>query len=196
MKKLFLLKWGTPKENYENFQEFVQKMEVNPFAEKKQKRSDNLAKNLWENFTIVEIERILKDFADFETRKTVFEKYVNFMDKNCILLWHSLWASFFLKYLNEKNMKIEFAKLILIAPALNTANELIWSFAFDQSLKNIQDIQEKIVVFGSKDDFLVDFKDIEILQKSIPKAEFHIFENKGHFLQEDFTELTEKIKLL
>lgn len=193
MRQVVLLKWWTAKENYKNFEDFVDKIDIDISKEYNKKRSDNLDEKIAEKFELIVIDRILKDFADYQVRKKIFEKYRNFLEKDCILIWHSLWWSFFLKYINENNL--EFGKLILVAPALNDSEvELIWSFKTEQSFLNLQWIQDKIVVFGSRDDFLVDFSDIEILQKKLANSKFYTFNDRWHFLQEDFIELVEEIE--
>lgn len=196
MQQIFFLRWGTPKENYKDFLNFLEKYDINPYKDKKTKWSDNFNKTLWQNFELIEIFRINKDFADFNQRKIIFEKYLPYFKKKSIFIWHSLWWSFFLKYL-EENYKIldKIKKIILIAPWIyNNKTELLWSFQVNTNFKNLINFQEKIEVLWSKDDPIVEFKNIKELKKALPKANFYIFENKWHFLQEKFPELIKIIK--
>ena len=195
--QIILLRWWTPKENYDNYYDFLEKYEIKPYKEKFIKWSDTLAKTLWEDFEILEIERPNKDFADYKARKIIFEKYIPYIQDGAIFVGHSLWGSFFLKYFNKNSDLLEkFRKILLVAPASDdTDEELIWKFRPDLSFKNLKNYQDKIVVFASKDDFMVPYKEIELLQEKLPNIDYRIFEDKWHFLQENFTELYEELKI-
>ena len=196
MQQIILLRGWTPKENYKDYYDFLQNREINPYEEKKLKWSDTLWKKLWDNFEILEIQRPNKNFADYKARKIIFEKYLPYIKQWAIFIGHSLWWSFFLKYM-EENIDIleKIKKVFLIAPACkDSENEVLWTFKFDLNFKNLINFQDKIEIFWSKDDFVVPFEEIKILQKALPKVKYHIFENKGHFLQEEFKELVEKIR--
>ena len=197
MQQVILLKWGTPKENYKDYYDFLQKCEINPYEEKTLKWSDTLQEDLWENFEVLKIRRPNPDFADYKARKIIFEKYIPYFKDDFIFVWHSLGWTFFLKYFEENPWLLKkLKKAILVAPAIkDSPNELLWSFTPNLNFLNLKKYENKIVVFASKDDFIVPFEEIEILQK-ILKVKYQIFEDKGHFLQEKFNELYKEIKWL
>ncbi len=98
MKQIILLRWWQAKENYKSYKDFVTKYEIDPYAEKYIKWSDLLwdtVKNKYKNIDFIEIERFNKLFADYEIRKIVFEKYINFIKNNSIFVAHSLGWTFF-----------------------------------------------------------------------------------------------------
>ena len=194
--QIVLLRWWSPKENYKDYYDFLEKYEINPYKEKFIKWSDTLAKDLWENFEILEIERPNKDFADYKARKIMFEKYIPYIQSGAIFLGHSLGWSFFLKYFNENPSLLEkFSKIILVAPATEDSEiELLGTFKPDLEFNNLKKYQDKIIVFASKDDFIVPYKEIELLQEKLANIDYRIFENKWHFLQEKFDELYEELK--
>lgn len=194
--QVILLRWWTPKENYKDYYDFLEKYEINPYEEKKQKWSDTLQKDLWERFEVLEIIRPNKDFADYKARKIMFEKYIPYIQDWTIFVWHSLWWSFFLKYFeNNPFLLKKFKKILLVAPAIDDSDiELLGCFKPDLKFTNLNKYQNKIVVFASKDDFIVPFKQIKILQEKLPNINYKIFENKWHFLQERFDELLTEIK--
>ena len=195
-KQIILLRWWTPKENYKDYYDFLEKYDINPYEEKKLKWSDTLSSDLWDNFEVLKIYRPNKDFADYKAWKIIFEKYIPYIKDGAIFVWHSLWGSFFLKYFEENPILLEkFKKIILIAPAVDDSElELLGTFKPDLTFKNLKKYQNKIVVFASKDDFVVPFREIEILKKHLPKATYKIFDDKWHFLQEKFYELYDEIK--
>ena len=194
--QIVLLRWWSPKENYKDYYDFLKKYEINPYKEKSIKWSDTLSKDLWEDFEILEIERPNKDFADYKERKIMFEKYIPYIQSGAIFLGHSLGWSFFLKYFDENPSLLEkFSKIILVAPATKDSEiELLGTFKPDLEFNNLKKYQDKIIVFASKDDFIVPYKEIELLQEKLANIDYRIFENKWHFLQEKFDELYEELK--
>ena len=196
MQQIILLRGWTTKENYKNYYGFLQKREINPYEEKTLKWSETLWKKLWDNFEVLEIQRPNKDFADYKARKIFFEKYLPYIKQWAIFIGHSLWWTFFLKYM-EENIEVlqKFKKSFLVAPACkDSKNEVLWSFSIDTNFTNLINFQDKIEIFWSKDDFVVPFEEIQTLQKVLPKVKYHIFENRWHFPQENFKELVEEIR--
>jgi len=201
--QVILIKWWGSKQNYDNFYDFLEKQEYNPYKEIKKRWNRNLWETLWENYEVLEMPVPLKYFADYESWKIMFEKMFPYFNDELIFVWHSMWAIFLAKYFEEEDfdkkldkLNISVLKIILIAPPFKDSDlELLWNFNFkNREFKNIKKIQDKIKIFGSKDDFVVPFEDIEDYKKNLPNSEFHIFEEKWHFLQEEFVELIEEIK--
>jgi len=193
-----LLRWWTAKENYKNYYDFLEKYEIEPYKEKKIKWSDVLQEDLGNNIEVLEIERPNKDFADYKAWKIMFEKYIPYFKDDIVFVWHSLWWTFILKYLEENPDFIEkFKKIILVAPGIDDSEEeVLWTFNVKDNLKNLEKNQNKFIVFASKDDFIVNYSEIETLQKYLPNLTYKVFENKGHFLDRKFPELVEEIKNL
>jgi len=202
MQQIILLRWWTPKETYGDFYDFVEKYKIDPYTKKCFKWSDTLEQDLWKDFNVLNIERINKDYADYKIRKMMFEKYLSYIQNDSIWIWHSLWWTFFLKYLNEleenklKKIFWKIKKLILVAPACKDNKlEKIWSFKFNTNLENLQEYQDKIIIFGSTDDFICSFEEFEIIHRSLPNSKFIKFTNRNHFLQTKFPELIEEINI-
>ncbi len=196
MQQIVLLRGWTPKENYKNYYDFLKQQEIDPYKEKSIKWTDKIWKDLWDKFEVLEIERPNKDFADYKAWEIVFKKYIPYIQEWAIYIGHSLWWTFFLKYM-EANTHIlsKFKKSFLIAPAcLDSDNEVLGSFTPDIDFKKLVNFQDNIEIFWSKDDFVVPFKEIQALEKALPYITYHIFNDKWHFLQEDFPELIKKIR--
>ena len=70
------------------------------------------------------------------------------------------------------------------------------SFTLSENIENLAKSAEKVVFFHSKDDFVVDYKNLDIFKKAVPNAEYITFTDKNHFLQESFQELVDEIKKL
>ncbi len=117
------------------------------------------------------------------------------MKDKVILIGHSLGATFLLKYLSENSLSLKIEKLILVAPAF--FNEKEWGlgdFNFKLNRENILKQTNKIYLMHSKDDPVVPFGHSQKIKDEFPEAELMVFEDRGHFLGEDFPEIIELIK--
>ncbi len=197
-KQIILLKGWEAKENFKDFYDFLESQDFNPYEENELKWSDILDRDLWEDFEVIKFPRPNSGFADYKAWKIIFEKTIPYLKQNFILLGHSLGATFLVKYLEEDDkydLKDKVEKIFLVAPAYkDDEKEVLWNFNFSKPLDNLKKIQEKIIIFWSKDDFIVAFSNIKDFKIELPKAKFMIFENRGHFLQEDFNELIKLLK--
>lgn len=197
MKKqqILYINWWDSKENYKDFIDYLQKLEYDPYKEKFKFWKHTFAEDLWENFFVLNPEMPNKDFASYYEWKIMFEKTFFYLEDEIILLWHSMWATFLTKYLNENNFPVKIKKIILIAGAFKDIPwDVIWDFNFDKNLEQFKKLEEKIIFFHSKDDNIVPYSHLEHFRKIFPDSEFHIFKNKGHFINETFKELIEVIK--
>lgn len=195
MEKIFLL-WGwVDQSNYKNYEDYLQKQDYNPYEVFTKWWKDNLQTDLWENFEVIKIPMPNKGFAYYEYWKVMFEKALPYFGEKNILLGHSLWGSFLLKYLNENEIQQNISQIHLVAPAvLDSDTELLGSFHFEKSLENYKNFENITNFYFSKDDEIVTFENYEHLQKVLPNAQFHIFKNMWHFIfQEHFEELVENI---
>lgn len=75
-------------------------------------------------------------------------------------------------------------------------SESLASFGINdfENLTNITNKTEKIFIYHSKDDSVVPYAHAEKYLEYLPSAQLNAFEDRGHFLQEEFPELIENIK--
>jgi len=197
MKKqqILFINWWESRENYKNYIEYLEKLEYNPFEIKAMKWRYTFTEDLWEKFFVLNPQMPNKDFASYDEWKIMFEKTFKYLEDNIILIWHSLGATFLTKYLIENNFPVSIKKIILIAWATkDSKNEVLWDFTFDKTSKELKKYENKIILYHSKDDPVVPFYDLNYYKQIIPNAEYNIFENKGHFIEEKFPELIERLK--
>jgi len=198
MKQVVLVRGWEVKENYKDFYEYLENLEYLPYEFPWKRWYKSFKDLLLENYFWIIIPMPNSDFADYKAWKIMFEKIIPYLKDDVILVGHSLGWTFLTKYFEEEKTEKLFKKvkkIILISPASrDIPGDLIWSFEFDKNLKNLQKIQNKIIIFFSKDDFVVPFNHLEDYKKVLPNAKYRIFEDRGHFLQEDFDELIEEIK--
>lgn len=126
--------------------------------------------------------------ARFSEWKIWFERILPFLQDNVILIGHSLGGIFLAKYLSENNIPKKIKALILVAaPHNQTVN--VGDFQLPGSLNKIIKQCPQIFLYHSKDDPVVTFSEMEAYLKQLPKAKSFVFDDRGHFLQENFPEI-------
>ena len=69
------------------------------------------------------------------------------------------------------------------------------SFVFPlESISNLKNKAKMIIIMHSKDDFVVPYEHALKYKELLPEAELVTFEDKNHFLIEEFPELLDKIR--
>lgn len=112
------------------------------------------------------------------------------------MVGHSCGGGFLLRYLSEKNIRLE--KLVLVAPWIDPTNELDTGF-FDFSLnRDLVNRVKDIVMFSSLTDDPVVIQSVNIIKEELPGIKIIEFKDKGHFCLNDlggreFNELKESI---
>jgi predicted alpha/beta hydrolase family esterase len=132
--------------------------------------------------------------------KMQFDKIFEFLKGGQIIIAHSLWTIFILKYLTENWFPKKIKQLHLVSALIDGQDlppeeSYIWDFAFDiQKISEIEKFCDKIFLYHSSDDFCVPFSQWERLHNFLPNAKFEIFEDRGHMIMEKFPELIQNIK--
>lgn len=199
MKQVLYIHWWTLAKNNDELYETMKNWEINPFEEKKRWRK-TLEKDL-SNYQVIKPEMPNKEMACYKIRKLRFEKHFPYLTgEEIILVWHSLWAMFLLKYLSENKFPKRINQLHFVSAAIDDQwlpewDNYLWDFECKiENIKTIQDQCDKIWIWHSKDDPVVPFNHSERLAKELPNANYMIFEDRQHFSQEHFPELIETIK--
>jgi len=156
---------------------------------------DHLASNL-KDFEVIYPNMPNMRNSRYEEWKLWFEKALLLLTDEVILVGHSLGGTFLVKYLSENDFSKKITALHLVAPPYDTEvnKESLADFALSSTVENISEKADKIFIYQSKDDPEVAFADAEKYKRDLPMAELIAFEDRGHFLQEDFPELIDKIK--
>jgi predicted alpha/beta hydrolase family esterase len=126
--------------------------------------------------------------------KIWFEKIIPILNKEVILIGHSLGGIFIVKYLSENKFSKKIKTTLLVGTPYNTpTRHPLVDFVITNPLDNFIKQAGKIVMYHSKDDQIVPFSNLEYYRKEIPNADFRIFKNRGHFNTESFPELVKLI---
>jgi len=192
-------------EGFLNHEDFLERLRTqalwhlptsNSFVSKKW--TDSLADDLGADFEVVAPAMPNKQNAKFEEWKIWFERHFEYLHDDAILIGYSLGAMFLVKYLANYDLPFVPKKVFLMAGAYEVpgfVDDSCGDFLIaPEKVATIQEKLKNIVIFHSKDDFVVPFAHGEALAKALPEAKFVVFENKNHFLIEEFPELLAEIR--
>lgn len=199
MQQVIFIWWGNSYPTREDFFEELKKWDYNPFQVKK-KWKNSLWENLWNGYNVAILDMPNKNIALYKEWKVQFEKIFQYLDWCPIIIAHSLWTIFILKYLTENWFPFRIKQLHLVSALIDNKwlppeESYIWDFKFDiQKIPEIKNLCEKIFLYHSKDDTCVPFSQWERLHSFLPEADFEIFEDRWHMNMEEFPEIIEKIK--
>lgn len=200
MKKqqILMIHGGTSFEKYDDYLKYLDNYPLERILQKSENRwKDNLQENLGDAYEVI-FPSMPKNYSTkYREWKIWMEKFLPLFKNEVILAGHSLGGTFWLKYLSENKFPVKIKGLILVSPAFsNTHLEKLDDFNFEIDSENIEKQCENILIFHSRDDPVVPFEHAEKIKDFLPKSELIIFEDRGHFLQEEFPEIVEKIKNL
>ncbi len=183
-------------EAWDTYEEYIEYLENYDFTREKFDKmtslgwKDNLQKDLGSDFQVVKPKMPCGRNAKYHEWEIWFKKLFPYVNDNVVLVGHSLGANFLAKYLSENTLPVSIDQLHLIAGCYG------WSggFQLPSSLENITEQCNQIYIYHSTDDFVVDFADAKKYKKVLPSARLVQFEDRNHFLQEEFPEIIENIK--
>lgn len=187
--------------SYELYLERLRTMEIEDplgLAAPRKSWSKSMGETLGDAFEVYRPSMPSHNNAKYEEWKLWFERYFEFLRDGVIIIGHSQGGEFLYRYLSENTMPVVVKRLITVGASAykdDFGGEDGGDFHFKPDLvKDISKIIKDIHIFHSKDDDIVPFSHAEKLHELLPTAKLHIFEDRGHFLQETFPELISLIK--
>ncbi len=190
---------GDTFDTYKDYISFLTDRKIDPERLKpKRDWKNTLSEKLGENYEVLLPSMPNKTNSKYIEWKIWFERTIPFFNKNVILIGHSLGGIFLAKYLSQTTMSKAIKAVILVAAPFDDADskESLASFKLPSSLKKFSEQTDQIYIVHSKNDPVVPFEDLKKYQKALPNAETITFNNKEHFNQETFPEITKLIKTL
>jgi len=190
---------GTCFNTYEDFLQELHSWDFNLDGIKNKNRwSHNHEKFLSENdYEFIRPRMPNKENAHYKEWCIWFEKSFPYLKNKIILIGHSLGGIFIAKYLAENNFPFTIQQLHLVATPydLSFKKKHLSDFQINTfpGLFNSQSIGE-VYIYHSKDDDVVPYTESVKYHEQIPESHLYTFEDKGHFLGEEFPELFENIK--
>ncbi len=198
--QVFYIHGGSAFSDYGSFLEYLKTKTIRdlPGAEVLKKWSGTFREDLGDEFEVFMPSMPNSQNAKYEEWKIWFERHFEYLHDGVILVGWSQGGYFLAKYLIENELPFTVKALLLLAAPFEPADfggEDGGDFAFDTD--RVGELQEKvrnIVIFHSKDDFCVPYEHALKYKEALPEAELVTFEDKNHFLVEEFPELLEKIR--
>lgn len=192
--QILIIHGGTPFDTYEEYLYFLKSKELTLERINQIGWKDKLSENL-PHFEVIYPKMPNSMNAKYEEWKIWLEKMINFIHDDVILIGHSLGGIFLAKYLSENGFTKKIKSLHLIAAPYDTEynKQSLSDFALKGPVSNIENIVKNIFIYQSKDDTEVSFHDAEKYKIDLQHATVLMFEDRGHFIQEQFPELIENI---
>jgi predicted alpha/beta hydrolase family esterase len=193
-KQILIIGGGDTFGTYAEYINFLQNFEIDieRFKTDKTDWKPWLRKQLGEEYEVFTPTMPNKSNAQFEEWKIWFEKILEKLGEEIILIGHSLGGAFLSKYLTlyKVNQKIKAVCLVAAVYEKDTEGYTLASFELPENL-NLQ--TENIYLYHSTDDPVVSINELEKYKKALPNAKVRVLEGKKHINQEEFGELLHDI---
>ncbi|MFA7319453.1 MAG: alpha/beta hydrolase [Parcubacteria group bacterium] len=194
--QILVIHGGDSFDTYEDYLNFLKSYEITPDKFDKHVKGgkrwkDGLQEKLGDKFDVLLPLMPCANNARYVEWKIWLEKFFPFLKGEVILIGHSLGGLFLAKYLSENDFPVSIKTVFLLAAPMMEGN-----FKLPESLEKIEQQTKKIYLYHSENDPVVPFADVEKYAAKLPSAEKVIFEDKGHFIDEEFPEFVEKLKNL
>ncbi len=183
---------GHTRKTSEDYINYLQNKEIDIFHSRPDKRTKKY-EEIFPSTTSLRPEMPSKDDAKYSNRKIRFEKYLDQLEGELILIGHSLGANFLAKRLAENQIEqwwCTIKQLHLVAGCFARNG----NFTMEHFPGLIESQASDIHIYHSTDDPEVPFEMSQKYINNLPTATFHQFEDRGHFLQPDFPELRAEIQ--
>jgi len=194
-KQVIIIGGGDSFNTYEEYVSSLKNCEItiDKFRPKKDWKT-NLPQRLGEDYDVLMPRMPNSANSKYTEWKIWFERMFAFLNNEVILIGHSLGAMFLIKYLSENTFPKQINKLFLVSSPYGENTADIAEFKLPESFEPVNKQVKNIFIFHSKDDLIVPFSEFTEIKKRLPQASAFIFEDRGHFNQEEFPELVDLIK--
>ena len=173
--------------------------DYDPFEEKK-RWANRLAEQIQPEYQAIIPAMPNKQMATYKARKIRFEKIFPYLnDEDLVIVGHSLWWMFLIKYLWENTFPKKIKQLHLVSSVFDESDmsdeeKYAWDFAYNPKIiPHLEDQAEEIFLYHSTDDDIVPYSHVEKIKAYLPKAKLITLSDRGHINQPEFPELLENI---
>jgi len=187
---------GSTFDSYQKYFSALKKFKLDFDRIRKIKWNRRLQESLGNKFEVVYLTMPNRDNAKYREWKIWFKKLEPYLRNGVILVGHSLGAIFLTKYLSENNFTKKIKATFLVGAPFDAQlpEKTLADFVLPKSLAKLQRQGGKIYFYQSLDDKVVPFSHFKKYKKHLPKANFIVFKDRGHFGQEKFSEIIKEIK--
>lgn len=195
--QILYIHWGMTFENNKDYLFFLKNRDIS-LDEKISWNWNYLKNQLINDCKIVKPRMPLQDNAKYSDWKILFERYLDELDNDIILIWTSLGGIFLAKYLSENKINKNIISIYMICPPFDnslTWEDLVWWFELKDDISMIESNSNNIKLIFSEDDDVVPVSHADKYRKKLPHSEIIIYESKnGHFKIQEFPEIITMIK--
>lgn len=195
MKEVFVVHGGNSFASYDEYLADLHTWSVSLSDGQFRGWKGKLAESLGESYNVTQPRFPNAQNAKYEEWKIMFEKYLSLLPGETIFIGHSLGGSFLATYLSKEKLPFNATATVLIAAPFSVDGErALAEFSPKGSLELLEKQGGAIHLFHSEDDAVVPFAELAKYKAALPEAVPHIFHDRDHFNQEDFSELVELIR--
>lgn len=196
-KQVIVIGGGTSFDTYVDYISYLKSKEINIDRLKwKNDWKNTLGGKLGGDFEVLVPKMPNVTNARYSEWKIWLERIIALLNKDVILIGHSLGGIFLTKYLSENSFPKKILATFLVAAPFDDANsdESLAEFKLPASLSRLAEQGGSIFLFQSEDDPIVPLEQLGKYKKALPNAKPVIFKDRGHFKQETLPEIVELIK--
>lgn len=193
--QIFVIHGGDAFNTYEEYFSSLEKYEVDLERLQQKGWKTTLGDILGDKYDVYLASMPNSRNAKYNEWKLWFEKYLPLLNDNLILIGHSLGAVFLAKYLSEETISRKIKATFLVAPPFdNDEGRTLPEFAITKPLLKLAEQAGELYMYQSKDDPYVEYAEFEKYRAQLPNAHMKSFEDRGHFMDETFSEIVEDVK--
>ncbi len=190
--QVFVIHGGHPISSRKKYLEDLRKAKVSLDDLRFRGWKKNLGDQLGKNYEVLCPQMPTPQMARYAEWQLWFEKFLPLLQNDVIFVGHSLGGAFLAKYLSEKKLRGSIRATFLVAtPFLKKTD-----FKLPVNLKKMAKQAGQIFLYHSMDDTVVPFESFEKFRKALSQERGKIFQDRGHFLQEELLELVADIRSL
>jgi len=195
-KQVVVIHGGNTFRTYDDYFNFLKSHNLDLEKQKNGSWKESLQSDLGDKYDVI-LHKMPNGFnAKYIEWKIWMDKLLPFLNDGVILIGNSLGGVFLAKYLAENDFPVKISQVHLTAaPYDDNTRDYLEEFIAPENLEKFEKQAEKIFLYQSEDDPVVNIAEIEKYAEKLPKAKKFIFEDKGHFNREmKIPELIENIK--
>ncbi len=197
-KQIVVIHGGDTFDSYEEWFEYLKakKLDFEKMKASHKEWKALLQDKLGEEYEVILPQMPNKQNARYKEWKIWFEKMIPFFEQTVIFIGHSLGAIFLAKYLSENTYPKKIAATFLVAGPFDTrdCDYSLGDTTLPTDLSHFEKQGGSIFLYQSKDDPVVPYVDVEKYKNKLPNAIERIFDDRGHFPQQDFPEIINDIQ--
>jgi len=194
--QIIIIHGGTTFPNHDSYMQFLSTLDID--LERLRYKIDwkgTLEKDLASSYEVFTPKMPNATNAKYEEWKLWFENILTRLQKDLILVGHSLGGAFLIRFLSENIIDKKIFALFLVAAPFEPIKdkEYLGSFEHPNKSHPITLPAAKVVILHSKDDMVVPFEQSEQLHAFIEDSQIIPLNNYGHVNTVHFPELVQEI---